>query len=216
MTLDFIRISPQTTKTPLGLIVILHGWGANAEDVASLLPHINLPEYEFLLPNAPYPYPYNNNGRAWYDLRDDKMYEGLVASRQLLIDWLQSIPTTTGVPLSKTILAGFSQGGAMTLDVGLSLPLAGLAVISGYLHPQVSTIEKRHFPRTLIMHGTQDQVVPLSAAIKSQQVAQSLGVPVEYHQFDTGHEISLSMLKVLRTFVIRLTNPESLTALSLD
>lgn len=216
MTLDFIRISPQTTKTPLGLIVILHGWGANAEDVASLLPHINLPEYEFLLPNAPYPYPYNNNGRAWYDLRDDKMYEGLVASRQLLIDWLQSILTTTGVPLSKTILAGFSQGGAMTLDVGLSLPLAGLAVISGYLHPQVSTIEKRHFPRTLIMHGTQDQVVPLSAAIKSQQVAQSLGVPVEYHQFDTGHEISLSMLKVLRTFVIRLTNPESLTALSLD
>ncbi|MGC8453803.1 MAG: alpha/beta hydrolase [Cylindrospermopsis raciborskii] len=202
MTLDFIRISPQTTKTPLGLIVILHGWGANAEDVASLLPHINLPEYEFLLPNAPYPYPYNNNGRAWYDLRDDKMYEGLVASRQLLIDWLQSIPTTTGVPLSKTILAGFSQGGAMTLDVGLSLPLAGLAVISGYLHPQVSTIEKRHFPRTLIMHGTQDQVVPLSAAIKSQQVAQSLGVPVEYHQFDTGHEISLSMLKVLRNFII--------------
>ncbi|MEY3255550.1 MAG: hypothetical protein RLZZ29_681 [Cyanobacteriota bacterium] len=216
MTLDFIRISPQTTKTPLGLIVILHGWGANAEDVASLLPHINLPEYEFLLPNAPYPYPYNNNGRAWYDLRDDKMYEGLVASRQLLIDWLESIPTTTGVPLSKNILTGFSQGGAMTLDVGLSLPLAGLAVISGYLHPQVSTIEKRHFPRTLIMHGTQDQVVPLSAAIKSQQVAQSLGVPVEYHQFDTGHEISLSMLKVLRTFVIRLTNPESLTALSLD
>jgi phospholipase/carboxylesterase len=144
------------------------------------------------------------------------MYEGLVASRQLLIDWLESIPTTTGVPLSKNILTGFSQGGAMTLDVGLSLPLAGLAVISGYLHPQVSTIEKRHFPRTLIMHGTQDQVVPLSAAIKSQQVAQSLGVPVEYHQFDTGHEISLSMLKVLRTFVIRLTNPESLTALSLD
>jgi len=208
MTLAVIKISAQTTKTPLGLIVTLHGWGANAEDVASLLPHVNLHDYEFLLPNAPYPYPYSDNGRAWYDLRDDKMYEGLVASRQLLIDWLQSLPTTTGIPLSKTILTGFSQGGAMTLDVGLNLPLAGLAVMSGYLHPQVSTIEKRQFPPTLIMHGTQDQIVPLSAAIKSQQVAQSLGVPVEYHQFDAGHEINLAMLKVLRNFIIKLTNPE--------
>ncbi|MBA4451061.1 dienelactone hydrolase family protein, partial [Cylindrospermopsis raciborskii CS-506_D] len=151
---------------------------------------------------------YSDNGRAWYDLRDDKMYEGLVASRQLLIDWLQSLPTTTGIPLSKTILTGFSQGGAMTLDVGLNLPLAGLAVMSGYLHPQVSTIEKRQFPPTLIMHGTQDQIVPLSAAIKSQQVAQSLGVPVDYHHFDAGHEVNLAMLKVLRNFVIKLTNPE--------
>lgn len=170
MTLDSIRISAQTTKTPLGLIVTLHGWGANAEDVASLLPHINLPEYEFLLPNAPYPYPYNNNGRAWYDLRDDKMYEGLVASRQLLIDWLQSLPTTTGIPLSKTILTGFSQGGAMTLDVGLSLPLAGLVVMSGYLHPQVSNMEKRQFPPTLIMHGTQDQVVPSQLQLKANRL----------------------------------------------
>ncbi|MEI6444947.1 MAG: alpha/beta hydrolase [Nostocales cyanobacterium ELA583] len=201
-TLDFIRVSPPTGRTPDALIVTLHGWGANAQDVASLIPHVNLPEYEFLLPNAPYPYPHGDMGRAWYDLRAENMYNGLIESKQLLIDWLKSLESNTGVPLSRTILSGFSQGGAMTLDVGLSLPLAGLVVMSGYLHPAVATLNKGNFPPTLIMHGTQDEVVPLQAAIKSRDVAKSLGVAVEYHEFEMGHEIDLQMLEVLRTFVI--------------
>ncbi|MTJ54210.1 alpha/beta hydrolase [Anabaena sp. UHCC 0253] len=201
-TLDFIRVSPPTNKTPDALIVTLHGWGANAQDVASLIPYVNLPEYEFLLPNAPYPHPYTDTGKAWYDLRTETMYDGLVESKQLLIDWLQSLENHTGVPLSRTILSGFSQGGAMTLDVGLSLPLAGLVVMSGYLHPSVAMLNKGIFPPTLIMHGTQDEVVPLKAAIKSREVTESLGVNVEYHEFAMGHEINLQMLEVLRTFVV--------------
>ena len=201
-TLDFIRVSPPKNQTPDALIVTLHGWGANAQDVASLIPHVNLPDYEFLLPNAPYPYPHADTGRAWYDLRTENMYDGLNESKQLLIDWLLSLESNTGVPLSRTILSGFSQGGAMTLDVGLSLPLAGLVVMSGYLHPSVVTLNQGNFPPTLIMHGTQDEVVPLQAAIKSRDVAQSLGVAVEYHEFAMGHEINFQMLEVLRTFVV--------------
>ena len=201
-TLDFIRVSPPGGKTPDALIVTLHGWGANAQDVASLIPYVNLPDYEFLLPNAPYPYPYTDTGKAWYDLRTENMYDGLNESKQLLIDWLLSLESNTGVPLSRTILSGFSQGGAMTLDVGLGLPLAGLVVMSGYLHPSVATLNQGNFPPTLIMHGTRDEVVPLEAAIKSREMAQSLGVAVEYHEFATGHEINLQMLEVLRTFVL--------------
>lgn len=201
--LDFIRVSPATKQTPKALIVTLHGWGANAQDVASLIPYINLPDYEFLLPNAPYPYPYAETGRAWYDLRTENMYDGLVESKQLLIDWLQSLETNTGVPLSRTILSGFSQGGAMTLDVGLSLPLAGLVVMSGYPHPSVATLNPGNFPPTLIMHGTKDEVIPLQAAIKSRDMAKSLGVAVEYHEFEMGHEINLPMLEALRTFVVK-------------
>ncbi|TAF06232.1 MAG: alpha/beta hydrolase [Nostocales cyanobacterium] len=200
-TLNFIRVSPKTEQTPSGLIVTLHGWGANAQDVASLLPYLNLPDYEFLLPNAPYPYPYTDTGRAWYDLRDENMYQGLIESRQLLIDWLHSLEKNTGVPLSRTILSGFSQGGAMTLDVGLTLPLAGVVVMSGYLHPDVATLNHSSFPPTLIMHGRQDQVVPVQAAWKARDVAETLGVAVEYHEFDTGHEINLQMLEVLQKFV---------------
>ncbi|MBD2135918.1 alpha/beta hydrolase [Sphaerospermopsis sp. FACHB-1094] len=203
MTLDFIRISPKTKQKPAALIVTLHGWGANAQDVESLSSYFNLPDCEFLFPNAPYPYPYSPVGRAWYDLQEETMYQGLEASRQLLIDWLQSLESMTGVPLSRTVLSGFSQGGAMTLDVGLTLPLAGLVVMSGYPHPQLANLQKGNFPPTLIMHGTQDQVVPLSAATKAKAVAEALGVVVEYHEFVMGHEINLEMLEVLRKFVIK-------------
>jgi phospholipase/carboxylesterase len=199
--LDFIRVSPNTGQTPTGLIVTLHGWGANAQDVASLLPFVNLPDYEFLFPNAPFPHPHAANGRAWYELRTENIYHGLDTSRQLLIDWLLSMESNTGIPLSRTILSGFSQGGAMTLDVGLTLPLAGLVVMSGYLHPTVTTINKQaEFPPALIMHGRQDQVVTLQAALKAKETAESLGVAVEYHEFDMGHEINPRMLELLQNF----------------
>lgn len=203
MTLQFFRIAPKT-ETPSALVVTLHGWGANAQDVESLSSYFNLPDCEFLFPDAPYPHPDVPSGKAWYDLQEKTMYEGLEASRQLLIDWLLSLEAMTGVPLSKTILSGFSQGGAMTLDVGLTLPLAGLVVMSGYPHPQIGQLKKDNFPPTLIMHGRQDPVVPLSAAIKARDIAQGLGVKVEYHEFDAGHEINLQMLEILRTFTINI------------
>ncbi|MCW5314226.1 alpha/beta hydrolase [Nostoc sp. KVJ3] len=204
MSLQFITVPPATSQPPAGLIVTLHGWGANAEDVASLLPLLNLPDYQFVLPNAPYPYPYSPIGRAWYDLRVENMYEGLAESRQLLIDFLESLENSTGVPLSRTILSGFSQGGAMTLDVGSKLPLAGLAVMSGYLHPDALTAAKDKIPPTLITHGKYDEVVPLQAALKAQKTLESLGVSVEYHEFDMGHEINPETLKVLRNFVVNI------------
>ncbi|NES99124.1 MAG: alpha/beta hydrolase [Sphaerospermopsis sp. SIO1G2] len=205
MTLQFLRIPPTAQETPSALIVTLHGWGANAEDVESLSSYFNLPDCEFLFPNAPYPHPYSSVGRAWYDLENEN-YSGLSESREMLIDWLQSLENLTGIPLSQTILSGFSQGGAMTLDVGLTLPLAGLAVMSGYPHPQLTQLKKGNFPPTLIMHGRQDQVVPLSAAVKARDISQALGVNVDYHEFDAGHEINLQMLDILRTFVIKTIN----------
>lgn len=180
----------------------MHGWGANAEDVASLLPLLDLPDYQFVLPNAPFPYPYSPIGRAWYDLRVENMYEGLPESRQLLIDLLQSLESTTGVPLSRTILSGFSQGGAMTLDVGSKLPLAGLVVMSGYLHPDAIKATKGEISPTLISHGRYDEVVPLQAALKARETLESLEVAVEYHEFETGHEIDAQTLKVLRNFIV--------------
>ncbi|WP_017651304.1 alpha/beta hydrolase [Fortiea contorta] len=200
--MQFINISPSSLQPPAGLIVCLHGWGANAEDVASLSPFLNLPDYQYIFPNAPFPYPYSPLGRAWYDLRSENMYQGLPESRQTLTNWLQSLEASTGVPLSRTILSGFSQGGAMTLDVGLNLPLAGLVSMSGYLHHDAVRVNQSNFPPTLIMHGRNDQVVPLLAALKARQTLESLGVAVDYQEFDMGHEISPEMLGSLRNFVV--------------
>ncbi len=205
LSLEFIQVPPTTGKVPKGLIVALHGWGANAEDLASLAPFLNLPDYQFLFPNAPFPHPYSPIGRAWYDLSAENMYKGLAESRQLLTDWLLSLESSTGVPLSRTVLSGFSQGGAMTLDVGLRLPLAGLVVMSGYLHPGAvpdATSTTTASPPVLIMHGRYDQVVPLRAALQAKETLELLKIAVQYYEFDMGHEIQLPMLELIRNFVV--------------
>lgn len=201
-SLEVITKLPTIGGSPKGLIVTLHGWGANGEDVASLLPFVNLPDYQFLFPNAPFPHPYSSVGKAWYDLRTENIYQGLVESRELLTDWLLSLERETGVPLSKTILSGFSQGGAMTLDVGLGLPLAGLVAMSGYLHSTAEVLPKTTLPPVLIMHGRQDTVVPIQAARSAKETLESQGAVVQYQEFDMGHEINLQMLEVFRNFVI--------------
>lgn len=180
--------------------MILHGWGANAQDVAALVPVLNLTNYHFLLPNAPFSHPQVPGGKMWYDLeRQD--YKGLTQSQELLADWLKSLESTTGIPLESTILTGFSQGGAMTLDVGLMLPLAGLVCMSGYLHRTPQDVEPP-LPSVLIVHGKQDTVVPLSAAHRVRDHLMSLGTPMQYKEFDMGHEIQLDVLEVIRDFIL--------------
>ena len=100
-----------------------------------------------------------------YDSRSPPNFGGqadAAESRQLLTTWLQGLETVVGIPLSQTILAGFSQGGAMALDVGLQLPLAGLIVLSGYLHASVNMASPTC--PVLVVHGRQDPVVPLAMA----------------------------------------------------
>lgn len=178
----------------------LHGWGANAQDVASLVPLLNLPNYHFLLPDAPFLHPQVPGGKMWYDLeRQD--YKGLSQSQELLANWLKSLPSTTGIPLESTILTGFSQGGAMTLDVGLTLPLAGLVCMSGYLHRTPQEVEPP-LPSVLIVHGKQDTVVPLSAAHRVRDYLMGLGTPMQYKEFDMGHEIQIDVLDVIREFIL--------------
>ncbi len=190
------------------MLVALHGWGANSQDLAPLVSEFELPEFQFIFPDAPYTHPQLATGKAWYDLNSND-FQGLDQSRQTLSDWLESLEKTTGVPLSRTFLAGFSQGGAMTLDVGLTLPLAGLCSLSGYLHSQPQVYDRaactecnRATPPVLIVHGRQDSVVPVQAAQKARDILRSLGVEVEYQEFNMGHEILPEVLTLMQRFVL--------------
>lgn len=207
MEIQSISNSPKTNQTPKGLIILLHGWGANANDLEDLAPMLDLPDYRFEFPDAPFPHPMVSWGKMWYDLESAK-YEGLPTSRELLIKWLASLETETGIPLERTILAGFSQGGAMTLDVGLTLPLAGLVSMSGYLHsrPQLS---RENVPPVLMVHGRQDPVVPLEAAKRSLDSLTAAGVQVQYQEFDMGHEIRPQVVKLVRTFIVEVMSKVS-------
>jgi phospholipase/carboxylesterase len=187
-------------------MVLLHGWGANHQDLVELAPYFNLPEYQFLCPNGLFEHPWSESGRMWYfftgaaQLTNHSLVE-LTRSRQVLTNWIQSLPQHTGIPLSRTWIGGFSQGGAMSLDVGLNLPVAGVIVLSGYLHPDNSPLT-RPTPPVLLVHGVQDEVVPLTAAHQSRDTLIQRGIKVQYQEFDMGHMIVPEVLAVVREFVV--------------
>jgi phospholipase/carboxylesterase len=198
MSLESITIPPQNGQPAKKLLVMLHGWGANLYDLAPLANVLNLADYQFIFPNAPFAHPQVPGGRAWYSL-DTRDYQGLTESRETLKDWLLSLEETTHIPLSKTVLTGFSQGGAMTLDVGLQLPLAAICSLSGYLHSQPTAISK---PPVLLIHGTQDQVVPIQAAQNAKNQLTKLGLNPQYQEYNMGHEINNEAINLLRQFLL--------------
>jgi phospholipase/carboxylesterase len=202
--LDIIFV-PARTDAPVGTIVLLHGWGANHDDLGDLVPYFDLPEYQFLFPNGIFDHEYSDDGKMWYsftgagELTDRSMAQ-LATSREVLTTWIESLPASTGIPLDRTWIAGFSQGGAMTLEIGLDLPVAGLIVLSGYLH-QNRAKPGQAAPPVAIVHGRQDDVVPISAARQSQATLTEWGVDVQYQEFEMGHSIVPEVLNVVRKFV---------------
>jgi phospholipase/carboxylesterase len=211
--LEIISV-PAKIDPPAGAIVLLHGWGANHHDLGELAPYFNLPEYQFLFPNGIFDHEFSDTGKMWYSFTGagsltDLSVKQLATSREVLSQWINSLPDTTGIPLDRIWLAGFSQGGAMTLEIGLGLPLAGLIVMSGYLHADSArqTIDERPkslpaVPPVSIVHGRQDDVVPISAARNSRDVLTQWGVDVQYREFEMGHSIVPEVLQVVRKFVI--------------
>ncbi|MEM6253639.1 MAG: esterase [Cyanobacteria bacterium P01_D01_bin.156] len=193
------------------LLVLLHGWGANAQDVAGIAPYMQLANYQMLFPDAPHPHQVAGGmaapgGRMWYALPAIFDFDqpcdsraDLQQSRQSLIEWLTALPNQTGIPLDKTVLGGFSQGGAMTLDVGMEFPLAGMMVLSGYMHSQSLKLPTTPRP-ILLVHGVQDLVVPIDQARRTKSALDNIAMAVDYHEFPMGHEISLQVLEVAQKF----------------
>ncbi|WP_310482955.1 dienelactone hydrolase family protein [Chamaesiphon sp. VAR_48_metabat_403] len=202
--LDIIFV-PARTDAPVGTIVLLHGWGANHDDLGDLVPYFDLPEYQFLFPNGIFDHEYSDDGKMWYSFTgagqlNDRSLAQLATSREVLTTWIESLPASTGIPLDRTWIAGFSQGGAMTLEIGLDLPVAGLIVMSGYLH-QNRAKPTQAAPPVAIVHGRQDDVVPISAARQSQATLTEWGIEVQYQEFDMGHSIVPEVLNVVKEFV---------------
>jgi phospholipase/carboxylesterase len=197
-SLQFISVRPEKGGMPAGVIVCLHGSGSKPRSLASLAHSLKLPDYLYLFPEAPYPDPSVPGGKMWYDLKS-KNSKGLSQSHQLLTEWLKSLESITGIPLESTILSGFSQGAAMTLDVGLTLPLAGLVSLSGYLPSKPTPSDSK--PPVLMVQGRQDKIVTLNEAHEARDSLTALGVSVKYVELNIGHELKPEVLAQMRNFV---------------
>jgi len=146
------------------LIVIMHGWGADANDLADLAYPMSLrfPGAAFFVPNAPEPCSMNPMGRQWFDLADSTA--GPVAAGTLVEQAVRAATEDLGLEMSAVALTGFSQGGMMSLHCGLRMDPRPAAVVSfsGALLGKegIGAIDGK--PAVLLVHGTEDQVVPFS------------------------------------------------------
>jgi phospholipase/carboxylesterase len=178
-------------------LVLLHGWGADADDLLDLGELLVGPAVSVVALRAPEPHPYGS-GRQWYSLQPID-WSALPAARLALRERLQQLGSS--VPLQRTVLLGFSQGGAMAIDVGGGLPLAGIVACSGYPHQGWEL--QGQLPPVLLSHGRQDPVVPYAASEELQRGLNQAGAEVELLGFNGGHGIDPELLPAVGAFVRR-------------
>ena len=193
----------ETGANPTWSVVWLHGLGADGRDFEPIVPEFDLPEaVRFVFPHAPIR-PVTINGgypmRAWYDifslerggLEDEA---GIRVSAAQVGNLVQS-EVDRGIPISQLVLAGFSQGGAIALHVGLrySQSIAGIIALSTYL-PLAETLamEKSSDTKRLSIfmgHGTEDVTIPEFYGAQSRDQLQSEGYKVDWRTYPMGHSV---------------------------
>jgi len=205
MTLHTLpHITIETASNPQASIIWLHGLGADGHDFESIVPQLALPDglaIRFIFPHAP-AMPVSINGGyimpAWYDIKQNDL--GIEHDRDGIHQSAQSIQMLIeqeqmhGIPANRIILAGFSQGAAMALHVGLrqSDRLAGLMALSGYVllpeHTSEWHINTKATP-IFMAHGVHDSVVTYALGEQSHRQLKSQGYSVQWHSYPMQHSV---------------------------
>ncbi len=188
MALEGPQLGPQSGGKPKQLVVLLHGWGANGDDLIGLAPYLApaLPDALFISPNAPFPCEANPMGLQWFGLMSESTPERRLTELRLaasLVDaFLDEQMAALELTADKVALVGFSQGTMLSLQVGprRAEQIAGIVGYSGaLLSPELLAEEIKSKPPVLLVHGQSDPVVPPQASAEAATLLQSLGVTVE-------------------------------------
>lgn len=198
-------IEVETGKQPTGSVIWMHGLGADGHDFEPIVPELVRPNeraLRFVFPNAPVRPVTINAGyamRAWYDIigidRHSQQDEAGIRASDAIVRGLIRRENERGIPTNRIVLAGFSQGGAMSLMTGTRYPekLAGIMALSCYmlLAPKLEAERSSANGATPIFmaHGTQDPVVPYALGEESRQLLEKLGYPVEWHSYPMPHSV---------------------------
>jgi phospholipase/carboxylesterase len=189
---------PASGGKPSRLVILLHGLGADGNDLIGLAPYWArlLPTAEFLSPNAPFPCDMAPYGYQWYSSQDrtpEAALAGVRAAAPILDAFIDEALAKRGLDDSALALVGFSQGTVMSLYVGFrrNHPVAGIVGFSGrLLAPELLANELRSRPPTLLVHGTDDPLVPYTALAEAETALKGADVPVEaVTSVGIGHSI---------------------------
>ncbi|MCX4243833.1 alpha/beta hydrolase [Paraliomyxa miuraensis] len=210
--LPCVELEPRA-QSPRGAVIWLHGLGASGHDFEPIVPMLRQPELRFVFPHAP-ALPVTINGGmvmpAWYDIRrlDLAPYresETDIRRSATLVEALLRREKDRGIPAERIVLAGFSQGAAMALHVGLrhAEALCGLIILSGYhVLPQRFEAERSDANRRtpiLFGHGIHDPVLPVVLGREAHDfvTAQMPQADIRWHQFPIAHSVSEAEIEIV-------------------
>lgn len=190
---------PKVSVEKAPLLIMLHGYGSNEEDLFSFAEE--LPEELFVISlRAPYPMP--PYGYAWYaihwDNTDGKFSDDVqaVASREKITQFIEEAVEEYPVDPDNVTLVGFSQGCILSFAVALSYPekVKNVIGLSGYINPAIlkEGYKNNDFSNLSVYssHGTQDQVIPVSWARNTKPFLDSLNIENTFSEFPVGHGVA--------------------------
>jgi phospholipase/carboxylesterase len=203
-----VRVPSHRPDTePLPTVVMIHGRGADMNDLADLAPMLDAAGgCRFVFPNAakPFePYPGMAMGWTWFEGWPPD-HESLVESREEMLRFLDEITQKYPTPEGKLVVGGFSQGALMALDAGLrtTQKLAGIVVMSGGLYEQDLPDLRTHAGLPiLIAHGSADDVVPVTYARRARRALEDAGLNVEYSEYPMSHQVAAEEAAAVRNFL---------------
>ena len=221
MPLQTIELHPAAEAR--ATVIILHGLGADGTDFLPMADELKLGAVgpvRYLFPRAPVRPVTLNNGhpmRAWYDIlgSDIVRREDEAGLRESIADVQQLIDreVARGMPAHRIVLAGFSQGSAITLGAGLRHRerLAGMAGLSGYLPLAATTAAERHSANAatplFLAHGRNDGMVPLARGVAARDLLQGLGQPIEWHDYPMEHSVCAEEVQALQLWLLKVLRP---------
>lgn len=214
--LQYITVLPddydEAKRYPL--VIMLHGFGANMQDLAGLAPVINSKGYVYACPNAPIAFDLGlgHAGYGWASPRGEATAEEYSNAETLLGGFFDEVTESFQVAPGNALLLGFSQGGGMTYRCGLARPetFAGLVALSSML-PNSNTLEER-LPQDrtqpiFIAHGLSDPLIPTETAQNAKAFLEGAGYSPEYHEYAMAHEISGEVLRDLVPWITQVLPP---------
>ena len=216
MSLQAIQIDTQ--NNPNCAVIWLHGLGANGHDFEPIVSELNLPDSihaRFIFPHAPIRAVTLNSGMqmpAWYDIyslemdskEDVQGVEKITREIHAMID--EQIHQ--GIAINKIVLAGFSQGGALSLYAGLtfSKKLSGLIGLSSYLPLRNQIQEASKFAsrglRIFLAHGSYDDVVPIAYTETAKEILEGQKFSVQWHTYPCAHTVCAEEIQEIRKFLL--------------